>query len=64
MLGLVSKRKYDILKREFQELEQTRIHWKKMHDIEFIKRMNTIKESANKDCKIEELEKIIKEETK
>lgn len=61
MLGLVSKNKYLIMKREYQELEQTRIYWKKMHDIEFMKRLDTIKELAKRDRRIEELEKELEE---
>lgn len=61
MFGLVSKNKYLILKREYQELEQTRIYWKKMHDIEFINRLDTIKELAKRDRRIEELEKELEE---
>lgn len=61
MLGLVSKNKYLIMKREYQELEQTRIYWKKMHDIEFMKRLDTIKELAKRDRRIEQLEKELEE---
>ena len=61
MFGLVSKNKYLILKREYQELEQTRIYWKKMHDIEFMKRLDTIKELAKRDRRIEQLEKELEE---
>lgn len=61
MLGLVSKNKYLIMKREYQELEQTRIYWKKMHDIEFMKRLDTIKELAKRDRIIEQLEKELEE---
>lgn len=57
MFGLVSKNKYLILKREYQELEQERTYWKKMHDIEFINRLDTIKELAKRDRRIEQLEK-------
>lgn len=61
MLGLFSKNKYLIMKREYQELEQTRIYWKKMHDIEFMKRLDTIKELAKRDRRIEQLEKELEE---
>lgn len=61
MLGLVSKNKYLILKREYQELEQERTHWKKRHDIEFINRMDTIKELAKRERRIEQLEKELEE---
>ena len=61
MLGLFSKNKYLIMKREYQELEQTSIYWKKMHDIEFMKRLDTIKELAKRDRRIEQLEKELEE---
>lgn len=61
MLGLFSKNKYLIMKREYQELEQTTIYWKKMHDIEFMKRLDTIKELAKRDRRIEQLEKELEE---
>ena len=37
-------------------------HWKKMHDIEFINRMDTIKELAKRERRIEELEKQLEEQ--
>ena len=49
------------MKREYQELEQTTIYWKKMHDIEFMKRLDTIKELAKRDRRIEQLEKELEE---
>lgn len=63
MLGLTLKRKYIILKREYKELELEKQYWKRNHDIEFINRMDTIKELAKRDRIIEKLEKQL-EETK
>ena len=57
MLGLTLKSKYLILKRELKETELDVKYWKYMHDIEFNKRLNTIKELAKKERRIEELEK-------
>jgi hypothetical protein len=57
MLGLTLKSKYLILKRELKEAELDAKYWKKMLDIEFNKRLNTINELAKKERRIEELEK-------
>ena len=57
MLGLTLKSKYIVLKRELKEAELDVQYWKNMHDIEFNKRLNTIKELAKKERRIEELEK-------
>lgn len=57
MLGLTLKSKYLILKRELKEAELDAKYWKKMQDIEFNKRLNTINELAKKERRIEELEK-------
>lgn len=57
MLGLTLKIKYLILKRELKEAELDAKYWKKMLDIEFNKRLNTINELAKKERRIEELEK-------
>lgn len=57
MLGLTLKSKYLILKRELKETELDAKYWKKMQDIEFNKRLNTINELAKKERRIEELEK-------
>lgn len=57
MLGLTLKSKYLILKRELKETELDVKYWKHMHDIEFNKRLKTIKELAKKERRIEELEK-------
>lgn len=57
MLGLTLKSKYIVLKRELKEAELAVQYWKYMHDIEFNKRLNTIKELAKKERRIEELEK-------
>lgn len=57
MLGLILKSKYIVLKRELKEAELDVQYWKNMHDIEFNKRLNTIKELAKKERRIEELEK-------
>ncbi|QIQ66111.1 hypothetical protein heks_8 [Enterococcus phage heks] len=57
MLGLTLKSKYIVLKRELKEAELDVQYWKYMHDIEFNKRLNTIKELAKKERRIEELEK-------
>lgn len=57
MLGLILKSKYLVLKRELKEVELDVQYWKSMHDIEFNKRLNTIKELAKKERRIEELEK-------
>lgn len=57
MLGLTLKSKYIVLKREIKEAELAVQYWKYMHDIEFNKRLNTIKELAKKERRIEELEK-------
>lgn len=57
MLGLTLKSKYLILKRELKEAELDVKYWKKMVDIEFNKRLNTINELAKKERRIEELEK-------
>lgn len=57
MLGLILKSKYIVLKRELKEAELDVQYWKSMHDIEFNKRLNTIKELAKKERRIEELEK-------
>lgn len=62
MLGLIQKSKYIILKRELKEMELNAKHWKKMHDIEFINRMDTIKELAKRERRIEELEKQLEEQ--
>lgn len=59
MLGLTLKSKYIVLKRELKEAELAVQYWKYMHDIEFNKRLNTIKELAKKERRIEELEKTI-----
>lgn len=61
MFGLVSKKKYLIMKREYQEAEQTRIYWKKAHDMEFMKHLDTIGELAKCERRIEELEKELEE---
>lgn len=57
MLGLTLKSKYLILKRELKEAELGAKYWKKMLDIEFNKRLNTINELSKKERRIEELEK-------
>lgn len=57
MLGLTLKSKYLILKRELKEADLDAKYWKKMLDIEFNKRLNTINELAKKERRIEELEK-------
>lgn len=62
MLGLIQKSKYIILKRELKEMELEMKHWKRMHDIEFINRMDTIKELAKRERIIEELEKQLEEQ--
>lgn len=61
MLGLTLKSKYIVLKRELKEAELAVQYWKYMHDIEFNKRLNTIKELAKKERRIEELEKQLEE---
>lgn len=63
MLGLITKSKYLILKRELKETENEVYYWKSMHDSEFNKRLKTIKELAKRERRIEELEKQ-QEETK
>lgn len=62
MLGLTLKSKYIIKKRELKEMELEMKHWKRMHDIEFINRMDTIKELAKRERRIEELEKQLEEQ--
>ena len=64
MLGLTTKSKYIILKRELKEMELDLKYWKRQYDIEFINRMDTIKELAKRDRRIEELEKQLEEKNK
>ena len=62
MLGLTTKSNYIILKLELKEAELDAKYWKRQHDIEFINRMDTIKELAKRERRIEELEKQLEEQ--